>query len=287
MNIKNLKNILMEIGILLVGAFLYAMSMNQFLIPGNIVLGGASGFSVALNDLTGFPVSLGILCFNLPFLLINIKLYGVRFCLKTVVGVGLTSLFTEIFQFFPTTVTDPFLCALFGSITMAVGCGIMFTRGYTTGGTDLVAWMLRYKWKSISTGRLITFCDLFIIVGAAIAKHSYESVFYSLIAIYLFGRIVDLVLEGAGRGKLVWIISGKYDNIAERINEVLERGMTVLNGSGWYSGQEKQILLCAVRTTELFRIKQIVREIDERAFVIVCDAGEVLGEGFEHPGFSM
>ena len=281
------KRICKDIAVVATGSVLYAMSMNQFLIPGGIVLGGASGLGVALHALCGINVSLVILLFNLPLVAFNMHLYGIKFCLKTAIGVLSTSAALELLQFFPITTTDPLLCTIFGSVCMGVGCGLMFTRGYTTGGTDLIAWTIRYFFRRIPTGRLISLCDLLIVLLAALARHSYESAFYSLISIYLFGYIVDLMIDGAGKGKLVWIISSQHAEIAAQINSILGRGMTLLDGRGWYSNEQRQLLLCAVRPAELYRMKEIVRACDPDAFMVVCDAHEVIGEGFALPDTQM
>ena len=277
------KRIAADAALVLIGSVLYAMSMNLFLIPASIVLGGASGLGVALNSMFGINVSLVILLFNLPFIAVNMKLYGIRFCLKTAIGVVATSAAVEFLQFFPITTTDPLLCTIFGSVTMGIGCGLMFTRGYTTGGTDLMAWTIRYFWRRVPTGKLISLCDLGIVLLAALAKHSYESVFYSLISIYLFGYVIDLMIDGAGKAKLIWIISEEHVKISAEINRLLGRGITIIDGYGWYSGERKRVLLCAVRPAELYRIKEIVKSCDARAFVVVSEAHEVIGEGFELP----
>lgn len=272
--------ILWDILSVLSGAVLFAMSVNLFYIPGNIVLGGATGIATLAHYFFGWRIGAVIMAVNIPLILINARLYGMRFCVRTLIGTAATSVLVDTLDIFPVTITDPLLCAVFGAIAMGAGCGIMFTRGYTTGGTDLVAWWVRYYRPHFSVGKLITAIDFMIILAAALLLRSFESIFYSVITIYLFGHVVDYILSGYAREKLIWIISDKYRQLAGAVTDRMGHGVTILHGYGWYTGEEKQVMLCAVRKNELFSLKELVRSIDSGAFMMISEATEIYGEGF-------
>ncbi|NLK40047.1 MAG: YitT family protein [Clostridiales bacterium] len=276
-----LRSILYEIGIIIAGSFLFAMSLNMFLRPGNIILGGATGVSTTLNILFNSPIGVVIILINIPLIIANTWVYGIRFLGKTIVGIVTTSVAIDIITFFPITITDPLLCGIFGGVTMGAGTGLLFTRGYTTGGSDLLAWLLRKKYKSLSTGRLMLIIDFIIIFGSALALKNYETIIYSIISIYAFSFVLDLVLSGTDRAKLALIISSQYTEIADAIQRELERGVTVLFGKGWYTRDNKDVLMCVVKKEELYDLKRLVHGYDSNAFIILSNASEVLGYGFK------
>ncbi len=277
----SVKNILYDTGIVIISSILFSASVNMFIIPGNIVLGGATGIATVANRILGIPVGLAILAVNIPLVLINAKLYGIKFLTKTVIGIAASSAATDIFTFFPVTIFDPMLCALFGGITMGAGTGLLFTRGYTTGGTDLVAWIVKHKWKRFSAGRVIMMCDFIIIASLIAITGNYVGILYSLISTYAFSVTVDMILDGASRAKAVFIISDSYRKIADTVTGKLGRGVTVFAGRGYYTNKEKNILVCVVKKNEIYAIKKIIEDLDPNAFVFFNDTGEVLGEGFE------
>ena len=285
MKIKDIQNsragaILWDSFSVLSGAVLFAMSVNLFYIPGNIVLGGATGIATLAHYFFHWRIGAVIMIVNLPLILINARLYGIRFCIRTLIGTAATSVLVDTLDFFPVTITDPLLCAVFGAIAMGAGCGIMFARGYTTGGTDLVAWWVRYYRPHFSVGKLITAIDFMIILAAALLLQSFESIFYSVITIYLFGHVVDYILSGYAREKLIWIISDSYRQLAGAVTDRMGHGVTILHGYGWSTGEEKQVMLCAVRKNELFSLKELIKSIDPSAFMMVSEATEIYGEGF-------
>ena len=272
--------VLYEIGIVSIAAVLFGVSVNMFLVPADIVIGGATGISTVLNHLFGFPIGVTILLINLPLILINLKVFGISFCLKTIIGVGAVSLASDLLTFLPVTITDPLLCSLFGAATMGIAMGLLFSRGYTTGGTDLIVWLLKLKFRRISTGKLVMICDLIIILGAAFILSSYEGIFYSVITAYLLSKMTDYTLSGAEKACVVIIISEHHEEIAQHITQDLQRGITAFDAKGWYSGKDKKVLLCAVKKSEIYRIRTLIKQCDPEAFWILAEAGEVIGEGF-------
>jgi uncharacterized membrane-anchored protein YitT (DUF2179 family) len=277
-------DIIFETGIVVIGAVLFGMSVNMFLLPGDIIMGGVTGISTTLNILFGFRIGIVMIILNVPLLIANTYVYGIKFFTKTIIGILATSIAVEILTFFPVTIDDPLLCALFGGAVMGTGTGLLFTRGYTTGGSDLVGWLLKSRFKNISTGRLILLVDIVIVVGSAIALRNFKGIIYSMVSIYTFTFVIDLVLSGADRAKLAMIFSEKYKDIAHEITNRIGRGVTILYGSGWYTQEDKHIIMCVVKKSELFRTKSIIHSIDPAAFIIFTDATEVMGYGFKSGG---
>lgn len=262
------------------GSVLFGAAINMFLRPGGIVMGGVTGIATALNYKFGLPVGIMMMAINIPLLLGSAKLGGTVGLRRSVMGIVGSSVASDLMTMLPVTLYDPLLCALFGGVVMGVGAGIMITRGYTTGGTDLAAYMLKRKFRRLSTGGLILLLDAVVIVGAAVLMGKYDGIIYSSIAVFAYSVAVDMVLGGAERAKMAFIISDRYTDIADAVQSGLGRGVTVLDGTGWYTKEEKNLLMCIVKPAEEYKLREIVKESDPEAFVILCDASQVLGEGF-------
>lgn len=269
------------IGSFIVGSLLYGAAMNMFLKPGGIVLGGATGISTTVNYLFHTPIGLGIIVINIPIIIISLKVFGLKALINTILGILGTSIAVDTMTFMPVTITDPLLCAIFGGLCLGAGTGTLFTRGFTTGGSDLISLILKRKFKQMSTGKLIMIIDFVVIAAAALITRHLEGIFYSLIATYAYMLMIDLVLGGADKAKLAFIISPKYQIIADDIFNQLSRGVTILYGRGWYTKDDKCILMCVVKKTELYKIKVLIHSIDPEAFIIFSDASEVMGYGFK------
>ncbi len=277
----SLKSITYDILTLTAGSVLFSASVNMFILPGKIILGGATGVASVVNRLVGIPTGVLILALNIPLLLVNAKLYGYRALVKTAAGIVATSLATDLLLFFPKTLSDPLLCSLFGGLSMGAGMGMLLSRGYTTGGTDLAASIIRYRYKRFSAGKIIMICDLIIIGTLVLISKEYVGIIYSFIATYSCSYVTDAMIDGTVKAKSVFIISDKHEKIASKITDTLGRGVTVLDGYGYYTSEKKRILLCVVRKNELFELKQIVCDADNGAFVFFCDTSYVMGRGFE------
>lgn len=271
---------LFDAAAVIAGAVLFSASMNMFLLPAGIVVGGMTGIATIINMFFGVPVGVMIIILNIPLILLNTRYFGKKFFVRTMVGIAATSVATDFITVFPVTVTDPLLCSLLGGVTMGVSLGILLARGYTTGGTDLVACLLKRKLRKLPTGTLIMASDLVIVGVSAILLRSFDGLLYSVISIFTMGKLADLMLDGSQHAELALIISKKPEETAKRISEKLDRGATLLDGKGSYTGEEKRVVMSVVGRRELFLLKEVVSEVDPDAFVIVCQAAEVLGEGF-------
>lgn len=276
------KDIVYESGLVILGSVMFALAMNMFLLPANIILGGMTGIATVLNILFSTPVGLMIMVLNIPLFVANACYFGLGFLRRTLIGVVATSVATDVLTFFPVTTEDPLLCAILGGIAMGAGVGIMMTRGYTTGGTDLIACLIRIKFKNVSMGTVITVTDIMIIVGAAFITGDYTSIFYSVICAWAAGRVLDMMISGSRRAGQAFIVTDKPDEIVKLIFERLDRGVTVLEGIGAYTGEAKKVVMCVLGRGQVFMLKKLVAECDERAFVVISDVSEVTGEGFHN-----
>ncbi len=282
MNRKKLTGFISDAVAFLGGAALFGVSMNMFLSPGGVVMGGITGIATVINFLYDkLPIGVMIIALNIPLLVMNIKVSGFKSMVKTVLGIVASSLAIDLTTFLPATLNDPLLCAILGGVTMGTGAGLMLTRGYTTGGSDLSAVLLKNKVKRLTTGRLILIIDVFVVVGAAVVMKRFESVIYSSVSIFAYSVSIDAVMGGSEKAKMAILISDKHDEIAKAVSDNLERGVTLLHGGGWYTKENKEVLMCVVKRNEEFRLKQLVESVDSEAFMILCDATEVLGMGFK------
>jgi len=265
---------------LILGSVLFAMSLNMFLLPAEIVLGGMTGISTVINIFFGFPVGVMIIILNIPLVAANAVLFGKGFLGRTMVGIITTCAACDIITFFPVTETDPLMCSILGGAVMGAAMGIILSRGFSTGGTDLIAVLVRRKMRNISTGKIIMICDFLIIIGAAVITGNYGGLFYSAVCTWISGQVLDMVLSGSERAGQVFIISEKADELVSLIFKKLDRGVTVINATGGYTGEARRVIMCALPKRELYYLKELVSECDPRAFCIIASASEVRGRGF-------
>ena len=264
------------------GSVLFGIAVSMLLVPASIVTGGATGIATVLSKLTGLPVGTGILAVNLPLFALSVRDRGFRGMARAIIGTLCTSVSADFFSIFPPAASDPLLCALVGGAVMGVGAGIMLGSGVTTGGSDLAAYLLRKKLPAIPTGRLILYFDTVIILAAAIALGSLRGVMYSVVCTVAYSAALDMVQSAARRAKTVFIISREYAAIADAASSSLDRGTTLLRGIGWHTGEEWNVVMCVIAKQQEYTLREIVRGADPSAFIVICDASCVLGEGFMH-----
>lgn len=271
---------LKDLSAVLVGSMIYAIGFRMFVEPARVIMGGATGVGTVLNLLFGFPVGAAVILVNVPLVALSILRWGFRSVRRTVPGIFLISLFIDLFAFVPPIATDTLISAVFGGAITGAGLGLMLWRGYTTGGSDLAASLLHDLVPPISLGIWVFVLDFAVIFAAAILLKNFESLFYSAVVSLVFSFVMDYVISGANRAKLAVIISPASSQIAANIAKELERGVTQLYGRGYFSAKEETVLLCAVKKTEIFRLKECVSRADKDAFVIIGNAEEILGLGF-------
>lgn len=268
-------------GRITLGVSLMALGLNWFLIPNRIVVGGVSGFATVLHYLLGWPVGIVLLGVNIPLIWLGFWKLGRSYMIRTGYATILLSVLTDATSGIMPMSRDAMVCSLYGGAALGLGMGLVFSGAACTGGTDLIAGMLRQRFPHMSLGKLVLFVDAAVILFAMVAFQDSSAGLYAFLALVINSRMVDLWLEGVNFRKQVWIISSAPEVLKQRITNELQRGVTVLHGFGGYTMTPKQILLCAISKREIVRLKQFVQQADPAAFVIITDAREVVGAGFE------
>lgn len=274
--------------IIIFGIFLYSLSWTAFLLPHKITGGGISGVGALIYYATGFPVGYTYFLINIGLILIAIRILGASFGVKTIFGVIAGSILLSVMQSLIQlpVVDDKFLSAIIGGILSGVGLGIIFTQGGSTGGTDIIA-MIVNKYRNISPGRVILMCDVFIIGSSFFVLTELppvkriETIVYGYVAMAITAYAIDAVLSGSKQSVQMFIFSKNHDQIADRITNQIKRGVTVIDGVGWYTKESQKVVITLVRKHEVSDIYKIIKEIDHDAFVSVANVMGVYGQGFE------
>ncbi len=263
-----------------VGAVVLAAGMNMFMIPNMLAPGGISGLGVFFYYLFNIPVGLTIVVLNIPLFITGFIVLGPRIVVQSVIGTLLFSLAVEITApFLPTATNDMLLASVYGGIVMGIGLGLVFRFRGSTGGTALLSLILSKK-AGISPGQALLWGDL-VVLGLAIFVFSSEAAMYAALALFISSKVIDAILEGFGMAKSAMIITGNGITINEKLIHELGRGVTRIEGSGGYTGEGREVLLCVVTRPQIARLKEIIHETDPDAFVIIGNVTEVQGEGFK------
>ncbi len=265
------------------GAAVYALSVDFFTAPNHIAPGGVTGISTMLNHLFGVPIGGLSLLLNIPLLIWGVVVNGRAFLVRTLFSTIAVSLFIDLFSLLPVTYTgDRLLAAGFGGLMGGFGLGLIFLRGGTTGGTDIIARNLHRAAPHLSVGSIILICDVIVVSAAAVVYHSFESALYAVVALFISTKVIDAVVYGFSRdnGKLLFIITGSPSRLSAEILSRSPRGVTVLSAHGGYTGRYEGVLLCAVRPAEVHLVRRIINEVDPSSFVIIATASAISGEGF-------
>ncbi len=263
------------------GCAIFALGFDLFLEPNDLNVGGMSGLAMVLRKLLGFG-SIGVLTamLNVPLFLLGAKKLGKKFLFGSLAGMLLSSMFIDLFAGIPKPGTEILLDSLYGGLFVGAGLGLVFLAGATTGGSDIAAKLLRRRFRSASLGKVMLVIDLAIITLTGIVFQDLSRTLYSALPLAVSSVVMDQLLYGLDHSTVALIISERYMQVSKAIEVRLDRGATVLDGSGSYTGKPRPVLMSAVRQRELPEIKAIVREIDPDAFVILLPAHQVLGEGF-------
>ncbi len=270
--------IIYKVGMILLGALIYAVGLNAFTIANNLAEGGFTGIALLLYYLYSLPTGWTFLLLNTPLFLIAWRFIGKEFLFYTIIGTISVSVFIEITAGVRIPTNDLLLATLYSGVSTGLGLGIILRAGATTAGVDIIARIVR-KYMGISLGKTIFFFDVVIIGVSAVILGS-RIAMYSLVGLFIASRVVDFVQEGINSTKTVMIISDHAQEISARISKDMSRGTTLLAGRGGFTGMPKDVVLCAINRSEFIKLKNIIKEIDNDAFIIVNDAREILGEGF-------
>lgn len=277
----SLKNV-QEYLLIILGALVQALSMRLFLIPAQLVSGGISGTSQIINHFTGWPIGLMVFIGNIPLFFLGWRyLGGARFAKRTALAIALFALFTDLLVLvIPAEgfTDDLLLDCLYGGILLGIGLGLVY-RGYgTSGGSDILGRILNHRLGiSISQAYLIT--DTLVVLGGGLV-FSWENALYALLVIYISGLAAEAVSEGSSIFRTVLIITHSPEKVSQNIMTILERGVTIMPATGAYTGAERPVLYCVITRSEVNPLKELVREVDPKAFMVIGQAHEALGEGF-------
>ena len=265
---------------ILVGAVVLAVGMNMFMVPNMLAPGGVSGLAVVLYHILRAPVGLTIILLNIPLFIIGYRVLGPRVVIQSLLGTFLFSLAVEITApFLPSATDDLLLASVYGGIVMGLGVGLVFRYRGSTGGTGLLSLILAKKW-GISPGQAMLWGDLSVLALAVFVFGS-EAAMYAALSLFISVKVIDAILEGLGMAKSAIIITRYGEQINEKLLHELGRGVTWLEGSGGYTRESREVLLCVVARQQIARLKSIIYDTDPSAFLVIGNATEVHGEGFK------
>lgn len=275
---------LKKYSLIVLGSLLYAIGISMFLDPNNLAPGGVTGIAIIVNRILGIPTGTLIIIVNIPLMLVGVYKFGLKFFLSTIFAIGVSSAMIDLLAPFGAVTSDPLLAAVAGGVILAVGMGIIFRVGATTGGTDIVVRLIKLRYKHIKTGKLFLITDAVVVALSAVVFGEIDVAMYAAIAVVICSTVMDMVLYGADSAKLVFIITEKDVIIAQKIMDELELGVTYLKGEGAFTENKKRVIMCAMRKQNLPLVREIAMSEDPFAFMIVSSASEVFGEGFKDIG---
>ncbi len=276
---KRLLTLLQKYFLIFSGAVITAVGLEMFLIPNNIIDGGVVGLSIMAQAITKMPLGLFLVALNLPFLYLGYKQIGKAFAIATLTAIFLLALWSSYFAPFKTVTQDPFLAAIFGGIIVGLGVGLIIRSGGSLDGTEIVAIILDKK-SVFSVGEVVMFINLFILSSAGLL-FGWDKAMYSLVAYFVIAKMIDVVVQGLDESYAVMIVTNEPDAINAAVTERLKRGVTFLYGEGGYTGDEKKVLYSVVTRLEVNKLKELVLDIDENAFVAINAVHDIVGGRFK------
>ena len=283
---SKIKAIIIKFILLTFGAIVYAMGIAVFLDPNNLAPGGTTGIAIIINTMTGLKTGTLVLLINIPILIFGWWKFGIKFILSTIYVTFASSFFMNmmnehIIMAYGMVTDDLLLSGAAGGSLMAMGMAVVFRQGATTGGTDIIIKALRQRYKHIRSGTIFIITDAIIVSASAVIFRNLEIALYAAITIVISNFVLDSVLYGGDSAKLLYIISSRHEEIAKRILEEIDIGITYLKAEGAYSKNEKKVIMCVCRKYNYTKVREIVKEEDTDAFFIVSGANEVFGDGYK------
>ena len=277
-----IKVFLLDLFFFIIGSLVYSVAVIMFLSANEISPGGVTGIATVLNYLFSLPIGTTVFVFNIPLLALGFFKFGKGFILKTAIATVCVSVVLDIFEvILPKLQIDLILASVFGGSLMGFGISMVMLRGSTTGGVDIVAKLINRRYPHLSVGRIMLFVDAFVVALSAIVYKNTQSALYSIITLYASSKIMDLMLYGSDKGKIVYIISNKTQDIVSQILTVINRGVTIIDVVGGYNGEKRKMIMCTVRRNEVHAVYKTAHSTDNNAFIVVAEAGEIFGEGFK------
>lgn len=270
--------------LIVLGAYLISLSINMFLLPHKMTTGGASGIATILYYLSNIPMGITILAINLPLFVIAIVKLGKKFVIKTIFSTVLLSVFLELFKYdqvIQTTQIDLLMSCIFGGIISGIGLSLTFKAGASSGGSDLLANIIYKLTKIQSLSKVLMGIEIVIISGVIICFKDINLGLYSIIALFISTKVIDVIFDGIYNTKVATIITKKGDQIVESVLSELGRGATITNSIGAHSGEENTTITCVITRNQIASLKQIIRDNDNRAMMYITNANEAIGKGFK------
>ena len=265
--------------LIFIGAIIAAAGLEMFLIPNEVIDGGVVGISIMMTSITQWSLGFFLVVLNIPFLYLGYKQIGKNFAIATVIAICFLSFWSEMFAPVPPVTTDPFLAAIFGGIIDGIGVGLIMRAGGSLDGTEIVAIIMDRK-SVFSVGEVIMFINLFILSSAGLL-YGWDKAMYSLVAYFVISKMIDVVIKGLDESYAVMIVTNEHEEITSALNDRLGRGVTLLHGEGGYTGESKEVLYCVVTRLEVDKLKEIVLEKDESAFVTINAVHDIMGGRFK------
>jgi uncharacterized membrane-anchored protein YitT (DUF2179 family) len=262
--------------------FVFAAAVSLILEPNELATGGVTGISIILNRVSGIPTGTWFMIINIPIILLGIWKFGVKFIVSTIYSTALVSIFTNLLADYSPLTGDPLLAALAGGSLGAAALGIVFKSGSTTGGTDIIVKVLRARFPQLKTSVLVLIMDVAIVSLSALVFKNVDRALYSGLAVIIMSFVMDKVLYGTDGAKLIFIISDMSGQIAEKLLNEVQIGVTYIEGKGAYSGKEKQVIMCVIKKQLFPKAEEVIKEVDGEAFMIVSSASEIYGEGYKN-----
>lgn len=264
------------------GSVIYAVAITLFISPNEISPGGITGIATILNYLLGLPTGFTVFILNIPILILGYCKCGKGMIINTTVVTVITSFALTVTEnLFSTFKMDKIIASIFGGILLGFSISIIMRHGATTGGVDIIAKIINRKYRHITIGKIILMTDVAVVLLAVLAYGKLESALYSVVTMFSSSKVMDYMLYGSDRGKLVYIITDKPGEVASTLVKDLARGVTILDVTGGYTGEKRKMLMCSVRPYEVSALYSIIEEFDPKAFITVTEAGEIIGEGFK------
>lgn len=276
-----LKKYILEILQIAFGTIIMSIGVAQFLLPNKLSSGGFSGLATITYYLFNWPVGKTILILNIPCFIIAFIRIGKEFFIKSLLGTIFLSTFIDLFSKYSAITNDRILSCIYGGIFIGIGTAIILRANASTGGSDLISIIIKSFKPGLSTSNLIVIFDIIVIALNVLSFKQLEIGLYSTITIFIIGKIIDIVFEGVGFSKMIFIISEEFEKISKEIADNMSRGTTGIYSKGMYTDKEKMMLMCIVSRGEVIRVRQISNKIDKKAFIVITNVREVYGKGFK------
>lgn len=278
-----IKKYIIEILQLALGSIIMAIGTSQFLLPNKLSSGGFSGLATIPYYLFNWSIGITILILNIPCFIIAYIRIGKEFFFKSLLGTILLSLFIDIFENYPALTNDRILGCIYGGVIIGIGTAVILKVSGSTGGSDLISVIIKSFKPGLSTSNLIVIFDIVVITLNMIVFKELEIGLYSAIAIFIMGKMIDIIFEGIGFSKMIFIVSDKYEKISKEIGKTIARGTTGIYSKGMYTDKDRTMIMCIASRGEVIKIRQIANKMDKTSFIVISNVREVFGKGFKRP----